>query len=105
MGLDVQILTNGQVIQDLPNGTGIEMDFPRNGSSSAPYAVLHWNDPDGDGQGEWLEITQLLNRNQLNQTLSTSAPDELYQLTTALGDGFFPVLTTQKTGIFVLVQK
>lgn len=104
-GLRVDILTKGQFIQNLPDGTGIEMDIPFFDASPDQFMLLYWNDPDGDGKGEWLNVSKLLSRNKLTQTLNIKSADELYKLTTAPGDMFYPGLTTDKIGIFVLVQK
>ena len=103
LGVDVTILNNGQVMPNLPDGTGIELDYPL--LSINQLAVLHWNDPDGDGQGEWVEVMQPLNRGQLPQALATESESELYKINTLSGGGFYPILTTDTTGIFILVAK
>ena len=98
-GLKLDILTNGQIIQDLPDGTGIDMDFPLSNQLPDHSAVLYWNG------SQWVEISQHLNKDQISQTLGISAPDELYQLIQNITQVFYETLTTDKTGIFVLVQK
>jgi hypothetical protein len=105
MGLDVDILSNGQVVKNLPNTTGIEMDYPLNKEAREKLAILYWNDPDGDGKGEWVNISQQLGKDKINQALGTKAADELYKLITTSADTFFPGLTTDKTGIFILAKK
>ena len=101
----MDILTNGQFLRNLPDGTGIEMDIPFFNASPDRFTLLYWNAPDGAGTGEWVEVTQPLSRNQLTRALTTKSADELYKLTTAAGDMFYPGLTTDQTGIFVLVRK
>ena len=61
--------------------------------------------PDGDGRGEWVEISEPLRRSQLARALTTDSEDELYALMTLSRGGFYPVLTTDLTGIFILVAK
>jgi hypothetical protein len=104
-GLQVDILTDGKILEHLPHGSGIEMDFSLNAQSRDQLAVLYWNDPDGDGKGEWNEISQLLRRERISEALTTTSTDELYELVYIGTNVFYPTLTTDKTGIFVLVQK
>jgi hypothetical protein len=104
-GVSVEILTNGQVIQELPDGTGIEMDIPFFNASPERFILLYWKDPDGDAGGEWLEVSEPLSRDQIASALNAESANELYKLATAASDRFYPGLTTQKTGIFVLVRK
>ena len=104
MGLDVDVLSNGQLLKNLPDGTGIELDFPISGQQSQ-FAVLYWNDPDGDGKGEWIEVSKELGKDKIFQALNTKSTDELYKLITSATDTFFPSLTTDRTGIFILVKK
>ena len=104
-GVRVDIMANGELLADLPDRTGIEMDFPFFNAPLDKFTLLYWDDPDGDGKGEWVEVTQTLSRSELIKTLSIKAPDELYRLSTANGDMFYPGLTTHKIGIFVLVKK
>jgi hypothetical protein len=103
LGVNVDILSDGQVVKNLPDGAGIELDYPL--ISIDQLAVLHWNDPEGDGTGEWVEVSQPLTRGQLPGALTTESEDELYKLMTLSGGGFYPVLTTDQIGIFILVAK
>jgi hypothetical protein len=67
---------------------------------------VYWNDEDGDGNGEWIEISQQLNSDQLSQVLSADPADELYHITaTAADEDVYKILTTEKTGTFVLIKK
>ena len=104
-GLDVDILSRGQLVKNLPNGTGIEMDYPLNQQSRDKLALLYWNDPDGDGQGEWVTFTRQMVKDKIQQALSATSADEFYKLITTATDTFYPSLTTDKTGIFILVSK
>ena len=106
MGLDVLVLNQGQDIQSLPDEAGIEMDFSFPAGSQDQFSVLYWNDEDGDGNGEWIEISQQINSDELSQVLSADPADELYHIAqTTTDDNVYKVLTTEKTGIFVLVKK
>jgi hypothetical protein len=67
--------------------------------------VLYWNDPDRDGKGEWIEISQLLRSERISEALTSTSTDELYELVYIGTNVFYPTLTTDRTGIFVLVQK
>jgi hypothetical protein len=95
-GINVDILGNGQLLDTLPSNAGVQMDFPLPGGSD--FAVLYWND------GEWVEISQLMNDAELDKMLSTDAGNELYKLSSS-NAGVNKVLTTELTGTFVLVQK
>jgi hypothetical protein len=100
IGLDVDVLSDGQALEALPDGTGIEMDFPLYEQSADQFAVLFWSEADG----KWIEVSEAIDAKALSQTLS--AGDGLYQvLTDSLTDLFYQILTTQKTGVFVLVKK
>jgi len=105
MGLQLEILTNNQIIKSLPNGTGIEMDYPLNDQSREQLVLLYWNDPDGDGKGEWVEFTKPLGKDKLTPALTTKAADEFYKLNPLAREVIFSTLTTDKTGIFILVKK
>jgi hypothetical protein len=100
MGLEVDVLSQGQLIDELPDGTGIELDFPSYGESLDEFAVLFWS----ESEGKWIEVTAKIDADQLTQSLTESG--DLYQvLDDSLSDVFYQVLTTQDTGIFVLVKK
>ncbi len=99
MGLKVDVLTNGQLLKELPDGSGIRMSFPLYNQSNDQFAVLYWNG------SEWVEISAQLSMDKISQTLTVNTGDELYQLTHSVTDVFYPILTTGKTGIFVLVKK
>lgn len=94
-GVNVQILNEGQVMQDLPEGAGIQLDFP---ISADQYAVLYW-----DGS-KWIEITQTAGEDQVSGLVNTNSANELYLLESS-EEAFYKVLTTEKTGVFVLVKK
>lgn len=96
-GLDVTVLSNGQAIETLPAGAGIQMDFPT--GAGAEYAVLYWD----ESSGEWIQVSQELNSGEASQALNGS--EGLFQLVDDVADLFLQILTTDKTGIFVLVQK
>jgi hypothetical protein len=102
MGLDVDILSEGQFIEELPEASGIEMDFPIYEQSADQFAVLFWSEADG----KWIEVSQQINANEISQTLNANAEDELYHvLSESLSDLFHQILTAQKTGVFLLVKK
>ncbi len=98
-------MTNGQIIKTLPNGTGIELDYPLYKQSRDHFAVLYWNDSDGDGKGEWIEVSKQLSQSKIPEALTTKSTNELYQLIQTVSNVFYPSLTTDKTGIFILVKK
>jgi hypothetical protein len=98
VGLDLSILTNGQAVDSLPDGTGIEMDFPAGAADQ--FAVLYWD----ESKGEWMEVSQEMAQDKVSEALSGSGPG-LYHLTGNSLDSIYPVLTTDKTGTFVLVKK
>jgi len=103
LGVEVNILNSGQTSHNLPDGAGIELDYPL--ISIDQLAVLYWNDPDEDGKGEWVEVVQPLGRAELLEALTAKSEDELYKLKTLSDGGFYPVLTTDQTGIFILIGR
>ena len=105
-GLNVLVLFEQQVVKDLPTGAGVQLDFPVPANSQDQFAVLLWDDQDGDGKGEWLDVTQLIKDQELSKVLSADPNDELYELLpTKTLETFYRVVTTEKTGTFVLVKK
>jgi hypothetical protein len=77
MGLDLRILRGNQAVEQLPEGTEVQLAFPLLGNSPDRFAVLSW-----DGSA-WKEVAPQ----------GSSDP------------GFYQVTTTEQTGIFVLVKK
>jgi hypothetical protein len=107
-GLAVDVVQNGQLVKDLPVGSGVRMDFPIPNASKSQFAILYWSDDDGDGTGEWLEISQQITEDKLSGTLLTNSEDELYKVIRdpkQATSTFYSILTTDKTGLFVLVTK
>jgi len=105
-GLNVLVLFEQQVVKDLPTGAGVQLDFPVPANSQDQFAVLLWDDQDGDGKGEWLDVTQLIKDQELSKVLSADPNDELYELLpTKTLETFYRVVTTEKTGTFILVKK
>ena len=97
MGLDLAILDNGQELQTLPAGTGVQLDFP---VAAGEYAVLFWD----EAAGAWVEVSSPLDAGDVAEALGSDEGDGLYQLNPSIAN-FLQILTTDKTGIFVLVQK
>jgi hypothetical protein len=58
-GLDLSILTGNQTVQNLPSGTGVQMDFPLNGGASDQFAVLSWRGT------EWVQVAAQSNTDQI----------------------------------------
>ena len=106
-GLNVTVLSQGQVVKHLPVGAGVQVDFPILANTQDQFAMLLWDDEDGDGKGQWLEVTQLINDKDVARTLLvTNAEDELYHIApTETLKAFYRILTTDKTATFVLVKK
>lgn len=98
-GIELDVLSNSQILGSLPNGTGIEFDFPV--PTQGTLAVLYWDET----ARQWAEISAPLERQEISEALLRTAGDELYRLVRIEGNVFFPVLTTDKTGIFILVSK
>ena len=108
MGLNIDVLSDGQIIEELPAESGIEMDFPLYNQSQDKFAVLYWSAEDGDGKGEWIEVSKQIGMDKISQAVSTG--DDLYQLVNKSSSQgftnlFYQTLTTNKTGVFVLVKK
>ncbi len=105
-GLNVTMLFDHQVVKNLPKDAGVQMDFPIPANSKEEYAVLFWQDKDYNSGGEWVEVTQLIQSNELDKIMSTDAKDEFYRIEpTEATKGLFQVLTTEKTGTFIIVKK
>jgi hypothetical protein len=98
-GLKLDVLTNGQSLQDLPDGSGVQVSFPLYNQSKDQFAVLYWNG------SAWVEISNQLSMDKISETLNLNNGDGLYQLIHSTTDVFYPILTTGKTGTFVLVKK
>jgi hypothetical protein len=96
-GLDVSVLNDGQALETLPAGAGIQLDFP---VGAGEYAVLFWD----EAAGEWVEVSSQLDAGEISQALASDEGDGLYQLNPGIAN-FLQVLTTDQTGIFILVQK
>ena len=99
LGIELDILNDGQVLESLPDGAGIEFDFPLR--STGMPAVLYWDET----ARQWVEISTSLERREIPEALLRTTGDELYRLVRNQGSIIFPVLTTDQTGIFVLVSK
>ena len=67
-------------------------------TSAEPFDVQVWNG------SAWIEITQTIAEDHVSTLLDNDAANEFYQIESD-GDGFYKVLTTEKTGTFVLVKK
>ncbi len=105
-GLNVLVLFEQEVIKDLPTGAGVQLDFPISANTQDQFAVLLWDDENEDGIGQWLDVTQLIKDQELSKVLSADPNDELYELVpTKTLETFYRVVTTEKTGTFVLVKK
>lgn len=51
-GIEIQILREGQVLEMLPDGSGIQLDFPSADGVGDQFVALY-----GNGNA-WIEITQ-----------------------------------------------
>jgi len=107
MGLNFDVLFNSQIVKDLPNGSGVEIDFPVTSTPKDQLVALYWSDDDGDGKGEWLEISQELTQDKIPQALVNNTEDELYRIkdSTAQANLLYQIITAEKTGTFILVRK
>ena len=95
-GLNIQIFSEGKSLPALPDGSGIQLDYPVSGDD--PFAVLYWNGI------TWIEITQKTNEDNISSLVDANPANELYQVESANGD-FYKILTTEKIGTFILVKK
>lgn len=101
-GLNINVLFNGQLVSELPTGTGIQLDYPIPASTQDQYAALLW-----DNENKvWLDVTQLMKDDELMKTLSTDTEDGLYQIVpTETLKTFYRILTIEKSGTIVFVKK
>jgi hypothetical protein len=97
MGLDLSVYSENQLVKDLADGTGVQMDFPILGNVKDQFAVLHWSG------SEWVEVSQEINASEVSEMLNGNNHG-LYQIQSPT-DEFYQIFTTEETGIFVLVQK
>jgi hypothetical protein len=97
-GIDVQVLSNGQVLKTLPDDSGIQLGFPTVGGAGDQFAVFYWDGSD------WIEITQETSDDKVAGLVELNAANELYQIESS-GEESYKVLTTEQTGIFVFVKK
>jgi hypothetical protein len=105
-GLDVRAMIQGSIVKSLPSGTGIQIVFPIPNGIQDQYAVLYWNDENGDGKGEWIEISQSIKSNLLSQVILDDPENKLYHIDLDPNEvDLYKIITTEKTGIFVLVKK
>ncbi len=104
--LDVRVLNQGLIAKSLPSGTGIQIAFPIPNGLQEQYAVLYWNDENGDGKGEWIEISQSINGDTISKVILDDPKDELYHINLGPNEvDLYKIITTEKTGVFVLVKK
>ncbi|HET9909844.1 MAG TPA: HYR domain-containing protein, partial [Anaerolineales bacterium] len=104
-GLNVLVLFEEEVVKALPTGTGVQLDFSIPADTQDEYDVLLWDDKDGDGIGEWLKVTRLVLDRDLSKVMLADPSDELYQIArTETLDAFYRIITTEKTGTFILVK-
>ncbi|HUG34846.1 MAG TPA: HYR domain-containing protein, partial [Anaerolineales bacterium] len=95
-GIDLEVLSDSQALDALPDNAGVEFHYPLPGGTE--FAVLFWNGT------AWVEITQPMNAGNLASVLSTDAGGGLYKMSSSNGSSL-NVLTTETTGTFVLVAK
>ncbi|HAV77348.1 MAG TPA: hypothetical protein DCX53_08345 [Anaerolineae bacterium] len=100
--LNIAVLFEGAIVEELPLGTGVQLDFPVAVNTQDQYAVLLWDNENK----EWLNVTKVMNDSDIATTLSKDSNDELYQIApTATSSDLYRILTTEKTGTFVIVKK
>lgn len=100
--LTVDILAEGTLIKQFPQGSGLQLDFTIPADSQDQYAVFLW---DAENK-EWLDVTQLMKDEDLSKMLTTDTEDELYQIIpTETTKALYRILSTEKTGTFVIVKK
>jgi hypothetical protein len=101
-GLNITVMSDSEIIKELPHTGGIELDFPVTDNSQDQYAVLVWDAENTT----WLDVTQTMKDADLSKMLSTEAEDELYQiLPTEITKALYRILSTDKAGTFVIVKK
>ena len=84
----------------------VQLDFPISANTQDQFAVLLWDDENEDGIGQWLDVTQVIKDQELSKVLSADPQDELYELVpTKTLENLYRVVTTEKTGTFVLIKK
>jgi hypothetical protein len=100
--LTVDILAEGALIKEFPQGSGLQLDFTIPANSQSQYAVFLW---DAENR-EWLDVTQIMKDEDLSKMLTTDTEDELYQIVpTETTKTLYRILSTEKTGTFVIVKK
>ncbi len=100
--LNIAVLFEGDLVKELPLGTGVQLDFPITANAQDEYAVLLWDNENN----EWLDVTQIMKDEDLSKTLSTDTADELYQIVpTETTKALYRILSTENTGTFVIVKK
>lgn len=100
--LTIDILAEGALIKEFPQGAGLQLEFTIPADSQDQYAVFLWDAENKD----WLDITQLMKDEDLSKMLTTDAEDELYQIVpTETTKALYRILSTEKTGTFVIVKK
>jgi HYR domain len=101
-GLNVTVLFEDALVKELPLNSGIQLDFAIPVDSQDQFAVLLWDDENK----EWLDVTQTMKDEDLAKMLAADSEDELYQIVpTETTKALFRILTTEKTGTFVIVKK
>jgi hypothetical protein len=100
--LNIAVLFEGDRVEGLPLGTGVQVDFPITTNAQDEYAVLLWDNE----IKEWLDVTQLMKDDELSKILSTDTDDKLFQIVpTETTKALYRILSAEKTGTFVIVKK